>query len=50
MGFQSNQDFMAALSSLIDQWCEQRRLRQLAAVLPSFVGFNGLTDGWADLR
>jgi hypothetical protein len=50
MGFQSNQDFMAALGSLIDQWCEQRRFHQLAAVLPSFVGFNGLTDGWAELR
>jgi len=49
MGFQSNQDFMAVLGSLIDQWCKHRRLRQLAAVLPSFVGFNGLTDGWAEL-
>jgi hypothetical protein len=41
---------MAALTSLIDKWCEQRRLRHLAAVLPSFIGFNGLTDGWAELR
>jgi hypothetical protein len=48
-GFQSNQDFMAALGSLLDQWCEQRRYGHLAAVLPSFVGFNGLTDGWAEL-
>ena len=49
MSFQSNQDYMAALTSLIDLWCEQRRLRHLAAVLPSFIGFNGLTDGWAEL-
>lgn len=41
---------MAALSLLIDGWCEQRRLSHLAAVLPSFVAFNGLTDGWSDLR
>jgi hypothetical protein len=45
MSFQSNDDFMAALRSLLDRWCEQRRYRHLAAVLPSFVGFNGLTDG-----
>lgn len=50
MSFQSNQDFMAALRSLVDQWCDQRRFRHLAAVLPGFVGFNGMTDGWAELR
>jgi hypothetical protein len=49
VSFQSNQDFMAALKSLVNQWCEQRRYRHLAAVLPSFVAFNGLTDGWAEL-
>lgn len=49
MSFQSNLDFMAELGLLIDHWCQQRRLRQLAAVLPSFVAFNGLTDGWAEL-
>lgn len=49
MRFQSNQDFMAALRSLVDEWCEKRRYHHLAAVLPSFVGFNGLTDGWAEL-
>lgn len=41
---------MAALSSLVDRWCEQRRFRHLAAVPPSFVGFDGLTDGWTELR
>lgn len=41
---------MAALASLIDGWCEQRHLSHLATVLPSYVAFNGLTDGWSDLR
>jgi hypothetical protein len=50
VSFQSNQDFIAALASLVDRWCEERRLEHLAAVLPSFLAFNGLTDGWADLR
>ena len=50
MSFQSNQDFMAVLRSLIDQWCEARRLNHLAAVLPGFLGFNGMTDGLAELR
>jgi len=46
MSFQSNEDYMAALASLIGGWCEQRRLSHLAMVLPSYVAFNGLTDGW----
>ena len=50
MSFQSNQDFMAALRLLLEQWCERRRYSHLAAVLPGFVGFNGLTDGWAELK
>jgi hypothetical protein len=29
---QSSQDYMTALKSLIDQWCEQRRFRHLAAM------------------
>lgn len=49
MSYPSNQNFMAALTSLLDQWCEHRRYRHLAAVLPSFVSFNGLTDGSAEL-
>ena len=49
MSVQSNQDFMAALRLLLDNWCDQRRYRHLAAVLPSFVAFNGLTDGWEEL-
>jgi hypothetical protein len=50
VSFRSNDDYVAALRSLIDQWCEERRLKHLAAVLPSFLGFNGMTDGWAELR
>ena len=45
-----DREFMAALAALIDEWCAQRRLAHLAAVLPSFIAFNGLTDGWAGLR
>ncbi|MES2137331.1 MAG: hypothetical protein V4502_09790 [Pseudomonadota bacterium] len=50
MSFESNEDFMGALTSLIHEWCERRRLSHLAKILPSYVGFNGLTDGWSDLR
>ena len=50
MSFQSNHDFTAALTWLIDTWCEERRLKQLAALLPGYLNFNGMTDGWAELR
>ena len=45
----SNEEFFAALRSLIDGWCERRALPVLAAILPSFVSFNGMTDGWGEL-
>ena len=50
MSVRSNEDFVSALRLLLDQWCDQRRYRHLAAVLPSFVTFNGLTDGWEELN
>ena len=34
---------------LIDQWCERREVGALARLLPAYVAFNGLTDGWVDL-
>ena len=43
-------EFISRLSNLINAWCDQRNLPALAHVLPSYVDFNGLTDGWADLR
>ena len=34
---------------LIERWCDERGLDALAQILPAYLGFNGLTDGWADL-
>jgi hypothetical protein len=45
----SNKLFFKALRELIDHWCDERRLQPLAHVLPGYLAFNGLTDGWADL-
>jgi hypothetical protein len=45
--FQSNDEFGAALRDLIARWCDERRLPALARLLPGYIGFNGLTDGWA---
>jgi hypothetical protein len=50
MTFDTNQDFGAAVAALIDRWCEQRNFVPLARLLPAYVGFNGLTDGWDELR
>jgi hypothetical protein len=48
--FALNEEFNAALGGLIDSLCERRALGPLAKILPGYVAFNGLTDGWADLR
>lgn len=37
------------LQTLVNGWCERRSLEPLAALLPAYLGFNGLTDGWLDL-
>jgi hypothetical protein len=37
------------LHALVDGWCERRALEPLAALLPAYLSFNGLTDGWLDL-
>lgn len=40
----------ARLRELINAWCQRRELRPLARLLPAYVGNNGLTDGYGDLR
>lgn len=47
--FQSNEEFVAALRQQIERWCDQRRLRELALLLPAYTSFFGLTDDWARL-
>jgi len=48
--FQSYEEFFAALRKQIEGWCDQRRLRELALVLPGYISFFGLTDDWARLH
>ena len=47
--FQSNEEFLAVLRQQIERRCDQRRLRELALVLPGYTSFFGLTDDWARL-
>jgi len=47
--FQSNDEFFSALLQQIERWCDQRRLRELALLLPGYTSFFGLTDDWARL-
>jgi hypothetical protein len=47
--FKSNEEFFAALLQQIERWCDQRRLRELALLLPAYTTFFGLTDSWAAL-
>jgi hypothetical protein len=46
----SNEQFFALLRQVLHQWCDRRALRPLAIVLPSYVGFAGLSDSWHELR
>jgi hypothetical protein len=45
----SSDEFFQALRSLIDAWCDRRCLRALSYILPAYLAFDGLTDGWAEL-
>jgi hypothetical protein len=47
--FKSNDEFFATLRQQIGLWCDQRRLRELALMLPGYTTFFGLTDDWARL-
>jgi hypothetical protein len=47
--FHSNEEFFAALRTLIDRLFDERRLRPLAKILPGYLAFNGLTDSWHEL-
>ncbi len=37
------------LEQLITGWCARREVRPLAALLPSYLAYSGLTDSTADL-
>jgi hypothetical protein len=47
--FRSNEEFFTALRTLIDRLCDERRLKPPARILPGYLAFNGLTDGWHEL-
>ncbi len=47
--FGSHDEYLAALTALIDRWCEGRKLKPLSLILPGYLALNGLTDGWAML-
>ena len=49
MAFGSNEEYFTALRGMIERWCDERKLDTLSWLLPSYVSFNGLTDGWANL-
>ena len=45
----SNDEFLADLRTLIEKWCDERRLDALSRILPGYLALNGLTDGLANL-
>jgi hypothetical protein len=47
--FQSNDEFFAALRALIHRLCDEHRLVPLGRILPAYLAFNGLADGWNEL-
>lgn len=47
--FRSNDEFFAGLRTLIERWCDERRFARPAKVLPAYLSFNGLADGWHEM-
>jgi hypothetical protein len=45
----TNLEYLEAVRSLVDGWCERRTLRPLSIILGPYLGFTGLTDGWTML-
>jgi hypothetical protein len=45
----TNTEFLEAIKTLVDGWCERRSLGPLSRVLSPYLSFNGMTDGWAEL-
>lgn len=41
--------FHADIRALVHAWCDRHDLAPLADLLPAWLAFNGLTDGWQDL-
>ena len=41
--------FWRDMRVLVEAWCDRRCLYPLSIVLPAYVSFNGLTDGWGEL-
>jgi ATP-dependent Clp protease ATP-binding subunit ClpA len=45
----SDEAYLATLRSLVERWCDERRLGALSRILPGYLALNGLTDGWPGL-
>lgn len=40
---------MEVVGRVIDAWCGRRELKPLSVLLPGYLAFTDLTDGWAHL-
>ena len=47
--YASNDEILVDAKNLVDRWCDERKLRALARLLPGYLSLNGLTDDWAIL-
>ncbi|MFL5237387.1 MAG: hypothetical protein ACJ8EL_07240 [Rhizomicrobium sp.] len=47
--YPSRQELLRDLRTMIERWCDERKLRPLMLILPGYLSLNGLTDGWANL-
>jgi hypothetical protein len=42
-------EFFSTLKSLVDAWCDRRRLGALRRILQAYPMASGLTDDWGEL-
>jgi hypothetical protein len=47
--FKSHDEYLKEPQTLIERWCDERKLHPLSLLLPGYTALNGLTDGWVAL-
>jgi hypothetical protein len=45
----SSEEFLVSLRALIDRLCDERRFAPLGRILPGYLAFNGMSDGWHEM-
>ena len=48
--YSQEEEFLNGIRGLLYRLCDERQLRPLGILLPSYLVFNGTREGWFELR